>query len=214
MPLARAAELMLRHRISGLPVLDASNRLVGILTEGDLLRRSELGTERRRPRWLELLVSPGKLSEEYVQSHGRRVADVMTSDPITIGQDTSIEEIVLRMNDHGIKRLPVLKDGTVVGIVSRADILRALSTALKRKSADEHAADAAIRDKVLSELERQTWAPIALLNVSVNHGIVDLWGNLQDERERTAIRVAVENVPGVREVKDHLVLIEPDNHVM
>jgi len=214
MPLAEAAGLMLRYRISGLPVVNASKQLVGILTEGDLLRRSELGTERKRPRWLEFLVSPGKLAQEYAQSHGRRVSDVMTPNPVSIEKDAPLEEIVSLMNERRIKRIPVLDDGELAGIVSRADILRALSAALSQKTGDNYAADAAVRDNILSELKKQTWAPIALINVSVDQGIVDLWGTLLDERERTAIRVAIENMPGVKEVRDHLVYTEPYGQII
>lgn len=214
MPLAEAAGLMLRYRISGLPVVNASKQLVGILTEGDLLRRSELGTERKRPRWLEFLVSPGKLAQEYAQSHGRRVSDVMTPNPVSIEKDAPLEEIVSLMNERRIKRIPVLDDGELAGIVSRADILRALSAALSQKTGDDYAADAAVRDNILSELKKQTWAPIALINVSVDQGIVDLWGTLLDERERTAIRVAIENMPGVKEVRDHLVYTEPYGQII
>lgn len=214
MPVAQAAGCMLQYRISGLPVLDPSGRLVGILTEGDLLRRPELGTDRKRPRWAEFFLSPGTLAQEYVQSHGRRVADVMTSDPVTVGPDTSLEEIVSLMNEHRIKRVPVVQEGVLVGIISRADILRALSATLSRKSDDEHLADTAIRDKILSELKSQSWSPTALINVSVDQGVVDLWGTLLDERERAAIRVAVENVSGVREVRDHLVYVEPYSQIL
>lgn len=214
MPVAQAAGYMLQYRISGLPVLDSSDRLVGILSEGDLLRRPELGTDRKRPRWAELLLSPGTLAQEYVRSHGRRVADVMTPDPVTVGPDASLEEIVSLMNEHRIKRVPVVQEGALVGIVSRADILRAFSAALSQKSDDEHLADTVVRDRILSELKSQSWSPIALINVSVDHGIVDLWGTLLDERERAAIRVAVENIAGVREVRDHLVYVEPYGQVL
>lgn len=214
MPLAQAAELMLQYRVSGLPVLAPSGELVGILTEGDLLRRSELGTDKKRPRWIEFLLSPGRLAQEYVQSHGRSVADVMTPSPVTVGLDAPLDEIVALMSEHRIKRVPVVENGTLVGIVSRADILRAFSGALSQKTGEDHAADAAIRDRILADLKRQSWAPIALINVSVDQGIVDLWGTLLDERERAAIRVAVENMPGVKEVRDHLVYVEPYSQIV
>ena len=209
MSLEQAAEYMLRYRVSGLPVLNSSDRLVGVLTEGDLLRRQELGTDKKRPRWLGFLLSPGKLAQEYAQSHGRKVADVMTPNPITIEPDTPLEDIVSLMNGRRIKRIPVVQGGVLVGIVSRADIMRALSVALARKSDEEHLADTAIRDRILSELKSQSWSPVALINVSVDDGVVDLWGTLLDERERAAIRVAVENIPGVREVRDNLAYVEP-----
>ncbi|NIX75045.1 CBS domain-containing protein [Microvirga terricola] len=207
--LASAAEIMLEKRISGLPVITISGDLSGILTEGDLLRRSELGTERKRPRWLELVLSPGRLAHEYVQAHGRKVADVMTQSVTTVGEKAPLEEIVTLMNERNIKRIPVVRDGTVVGIVSRADILRALAATLQQSPLPIDAVDSEIREAILRELKTQSWAPIALLNVSVSGGVVDLWGTLLDERERPAVHVAVENIPGVKAVRDHLVFVEP-----
>src|ERR1700726_452887 len=123
-----SARLMLQHRVSGLPVIDAAGRLVGVVTEGDFLRRVEVGTERKRPRWLEFIAGPGRLATEYVHSHGRKVADVMTGEPITVGEDTPIEEVVRLMERRRIKRLPVMRGTKVVGIVSRANLLHALAS--------------------------------------------------------------------------------------
>lgn len=208
-PLARAAEIMLENRISGLPVIGSNGELMGILTEGDLLRRAELGTERKRPRWLEFILSPGRLANEYVQAHSRKVADVMTQPVITVGENAPLEEIVALMNERRVKRIPVVQNRTVVGLVSRADILRALAARLERSTISIDITDSEIRETILRELRTQSWAPIALLNVSVVGGAVDLWGTLLDERERSAVRVAIENVPGVKEVRDHLVFVEP-----
>ncbi|MBF9232656.1 CBS domain-containing protein [Microvirga alba] len=205
----QAAELMLKNRISGLPVLDATGRLVGMLTEGDLLRRSELGTDRKRPHWLELILSPGKLAAEYVKTHGRKVSDVMTGPAITANEDTPLSEVVSLMNENRIKRIPIVRNGLAIGIVSRADVLRGLAANLEQGAVPVSAADSEIRDTILRELKTQSWAPIALLNVSVTNGVAELWGTLLDERERAAIRVAVENIPGVKALRDHLVFVEP-----
>jgi len=207
-PILTAIRLMLQNRISGLPVVDGADNVVGIVTEGDFLRRAETGTQRRRSRWLELLVGPGRLAEEYADTHGRKVGEVMTPDPQTIAEGTPLEEIVELMERKRIKRLPVVRGGRLVGIVSRANLLHAVAS-LAPKAAASTAGDATIREQILVELGKQIWAPVAMLNVVVQDGIVDLWGTLTDERQRKAIRVVAENVDGVKEVRDHLVWVEP-----
>jgi CBS domain-containing protein len=203
-----AGRLMLQHKISGLPVVDAAGNLVGIVTEGDFLRRVEIGTERRRPRWLEFVIGPGRLAEEYVQSHGRKVEEVMTHDLLTIIEDTPLPEIVQLMERHRIKRVPVMRGKELVGIVSRANLVRALAS-LAREVEPTSAEDWAIRDQILDVLSKEAWAPIAAIDVTVREGIVDLWGMIRDERERKALLVAIENVPGVKAVHDHLAWVVP-----
>lgn len=201
-----AARLMLQNRISGLPVLDASDALVGVVTEGDFLRRGELGTTKRRPRWVEFLLGPGKLAEEYVHQSGRKVFDVMTRDPRTVSEDDTLETVVAQMERHRVKRLPVVRQGKLVGIISRANLLHALAS-LAREAPASSGGDAAIRDRILEALAKQHWA--LAVNVVVKNGIAELWGTIMDERERQACIVAVENVPGVKQVHDHLVWVEP-----
>jgi CBS domain-containing protein len=204
----QAADLMLQHRISGLPVIDSDGRLVGIVTEGDFLRRIETGTQRQRPRWVELLVGPGRLAEEYVRSSSRRIEDVMTQPVQTIGEDTPVGDVVELMERRRIKRLPVLRGDKLVGIVSRANLLHALAS-LGREIKSTSADDVAIRERLLTELNQQNWAPLGLIDVIVRNGTVELWGTLLDERKRRALIVAAENVPGVNSVRDHLVWVEP-----
>jgi CBS domain-containing protein len=201
----KAARMMLLYEISGLPVIDSNGKLVGIVTEGDFLRRAELGTERHRKRWVELLVDSGPLAEEYTRSHGRRVEEVMTRDVVTVTEDTSLEEVARLMERHRIKRVLVLRDAKVIGIVSRADFLHALIV-LSPKPASAPASDGAIREQILAELEKQDWTPRAPVNVGVKNGIVDLDGVILDERQRAALCIAAENVPGVKEIRDRLVL--------
>ena len=208
-PISQAIQLMLEKRISGLPVLDGQGRLVGIVTEGDFLRRTETGTQRRRSRWLEFLIGPGRLADEYTRSHGRKVIDVMTPDPVTINEQTSLEQVVQIMEKHRIKRLPVLREQKLVGIVSRANLLHALA-GVASDIKPVTTSDEAIREQLLAELGRQSWAPAALINAIVKQGVVELWGTITDERERQASIVAAENVPGVKGVRDHLVWIEPN----
>ena len=206
--IAEAIRLMLDNRISGLPVIDAAGRLVGVLTEGDLLRRGETGTERQRPRWLEILMGPGRLAGEYVRTHGRRVSDIMTRNPVSVTPDTPLKEIVELMERHRIKRVPVLDGEVPVGILSRADLLRGLAGELDQVPAGA-TSDEEIREHILAELARAAWVPGDGIAITVENGVVDLNGVILDENERAALRVAAENVPGVRAVEDHLVWVEP-----
>jgi CBS domain-containing protein len=204
--IAEAAKIMLGDRISGMPVVDQSRGLVGVVTEGDFLRRDELGTKRTRSRWLEFFVGSGKRAEEYVQTHGRRVEDVMSANPVTIGPDASLEELIDLMTSRKIKRVPVLDEGKVVGIVARSDVMRAVLRALPASSGAAHD-DERIRTAIADELERHTWS--AGVRVTVSHGVAELSGVIFDERAREAARVAAENVAGVKEVIDQLCWIEP-----
>ena len=154
----QALRLMLQHRISGLPVIDKKGTLTGIITEGDFLRRTETGTERKRPRWLEFLVGPGTLANDYVHSHARRVDEVMTCDIQTITEETPLEDVVAIMEKYRIKRLPVMRGTELVGIVSRANLLHALASVAREVSPGPKT-DETIRDGVLAELDRQDWAP-------------------------------------------------------
>jgi len=206
--IAEAIRLMLDNRISGLPVIDEGGQLVGILTEGDLLRRGETATERHRPRWLEILMGPGRLAEEYVRTHGRRIAEVMTRDPVSVTPDTPLKEIVELMERHRIKRVPVLDGDAPVGILSRADLLRGLAGALAAAPAVA-TSDEEIRERILAELARAAWVPRDGIAITVENGVVDLNGVILEEKERDALRVAAENVPGVTAVEDHLVWVEP-----
>jgi CBS domain-containing protein len=212
-PVLDAVQLMLQHRISGLPVIDPSGNLQGVVTEGDFLRRAETGTQRKRARWIEFLMGPGRLASEYVRASGGKVGEVMTPEVHTVTEEAPLEDAVHLMERHRVKRLPVMRDGKVVGIVTRSNLMRALAHfALAEQPAA--AGDAAIRASLLAELRKQPWAPVGLINVVVTDGIVKLSGALTDERERQAIRVAAENIPGVRKVEDHLVWIEPNTGVI
>jgi CBS domain-containing protein len=208
-PIMEAVRLMLQNRISGLPVVGRKGELVGMVTEGDFLRRSEIGTQRHRNRWLEFLVGPGRLADEYVHASGRKVEEVMTREPITVTEDTPLDEAVGLMERHRIKRLPVVRDGKLVGIVTRANIMHALVSLATGTKAAPAGDDVAVREQILTEINRQSWAPMA--NVTVREGVVELWGTITDERERAALIVAAENVAGVKKVHDHLVWIEPNS---
>jgi CBS domain-containing protein len=203
-----AVHLMLQNRISGLPVIDTTGKLVGILSEGDLLRRQETGTQKQRARWVAFFMSPGRLAEEYVHAAGRKVREIMTPDPRTIVEGTPVEDVVRLMERHRIKRLPVRRDDTVVGIVTRANLVRALAS-LAVEAKPSALTDSAIRDQLQKELDRQPWAPVALINIVARNGVVQLWGTITDEAQRAALIVAAENIAGVRSVEDHLVWMDP-----
>ena len=205
-PIVKAASLMLQNRISGLPVVDKQGELVGMVTEGDFLRRGELGTQRRRPKWLEFILGPGKLAEEYVRTSGRKVEDVMTPNPLTIRDDDTLEAVVEMMERHHIKQLPVTRGGRMVGIISRANLMHALATYAPNLSPPS-GGDSAIRANILAACAKQDWAP--RINVIVKDGVAELYGVIADERERRGLVVAIENVAGVKKVRDHLVWVEP-----
>src|SRR5258708_35484003 len=205
-----AANLMLRHGISGLFVVDANGTLAGVVTEGDLLRRDEIGSERHRPWWPRVLVSPGRQALDFTRTHGRKVSDIMTPEVICVATDTALEEVVETMERQRIKRVAVTKDGHMVGVVARSDLLRALLTREREKKPPETLDDdRTIRTKILAALEGASWAPTTTLNVTVASGVVDVWGTITNPDERRAICVIAENVAGVKEVHDHLVYVEP-----
>jgi CBS domain-containing protein len=203
-----AIRLMLDSQVSGLPVVDEDGRVVGILTEGDLLRRSETGTERHHRPWLQVLMGPGRMADEYVRTHARKVGEIMTHEVACVNEDTPLAEVVDLMERRRIKRLPVLQGDVLVGIISRADLIRALARALDQ----EHLVsrdDNDIREHILDELAKTAWAQREGLTISVKDGVVGLDGVLFDEKEREALRVVAENVPGVKGIEDHLVWVEP-----
>jgi CBS domain-containing protein len=197
---AEAARLMLQYQISGLPVVDDTGRLSGIVTEGDFLRHIDAGAEQQRPRLLEFLLSPARLAGKYAHSHGRKVDEVMTRQVITVSEETPLDEIVRLMERHRIKRLPVVRDSRVIGIVSRANLLRRLA----RKSAEMTVGtprDLEIREQIVDALVKQPWADRAPIDIDVRDGMVQIWGPVYDERVARGLRVVAENVPGVRGVE-------------
>lgn len=198
---AELCRLMLESRISALPIVDKQGVLVGLITEGDLLRRYESGTDKKRSRWAEMFVSDATLAAEYVKSHGRTAKDLMTPDVITVDESTSLRSIADMFESRGIKRVPVLREKRLVGMVSRANLLQAL-VASEQAAGAAPADDAAIRAKLVAEFVDKPWRPS---NVIVRHGVAHLWGEVTSEEERAAMRVAAENTPGVKSVKDHTV---------
>ena len=185
------AKTFLERRISAAPVVDDQGKLVGIVSEGDLMHRAEAGTERHRSWWLRALTAEETLAAEYVKAHARKVADVMTRNVITATADTPLHEIAALLEKNSIKRVPIVKNGQLVGIVSRANLIQAVAST--RKGLEIPLSDTTIRDKLLVHLKGQAWAHTLLLNVTVNGGVVDLWGITTSDAERKAIRVAAES---------------------
>jgi len=202
-----AVRLMLQHHVSGLPVVDAKNALVGMVTEGDFLRRAEIGTQKHHSRWLEFILGAGRLADEYRQSHTRHVRDVMTTEVISVEENAGAADIVRLMEKHRIKRLPVVRGKDLVGIISRADLLRAFGHAARPISSAPQT-DKAIRDAIVAEIRQQSWGAGNSANVVVHDGVVELHGAILDERERLALRVMAENTPGVKKVEDHLFWVD------
>ncbi len=199
---------MLERGISGLFVVDAKGDLAGVVTEGDLLRRDEIGTQRSRPWWLRMLVSPGRQAADFTRAHGRKVSDIMTENVVSVPHDAELETVVDLMERHRIKRVPVTRDGRVVGVVSRSDLLRAL-VGRARSESPTATDDRSIRAAILDALDKQSWAPMTTLNVTVAQGVVDVWGTITNDDERRAICVIAENATGAKAVHDHLVFVEP-----
>lgn len=203
-----AINLMLKHQISGVPVLDDSQNLVGIVSESDFLRRTEIGTQRKRNRWLGLLLGSGKTANEYIHSHSRKVEDVMTREPITVKETTQLEEVACLMEQHHIKRLPVVRGKKLVGMVTRANLIRAVISHGKWIAAPAES-DQKIRDQIITQIDKQPWAPSPLFSLDVTDGVVSVYGTVFDGRQEEALKVLIENTPGVKSIKNDIVWIEP-----
>jgi len=179
-----------------------------MVSEGDLLRRAETGSERRRAWWLDMMASTNKLAGDYIKSHSARVKDVMTRNVLSVTEATSVADIALLLETDRIKRVPVMRDGELVGIVSRANLVRALAMTIDEPAGSAEADDRAIREKLLAERKAQRWAEVAPANVTVKDGVVHLWSSYLSEQEKRALVVAAESIPGVRRVENHMQRVE------
>lgn len=204
-----AIRLMLQGGYSGVPVVDENDRPVGMLTEGDLLRRAELGTAHWHPGWLNFLLGPSRLAREYTGSHAQRVGEIMSTEVVSVDESTPLSEAVSLMEQHHVKRLPVLRQGKVIGVLSRSDLLRACLSALEQRGRGLSISDDVIRDCVETDMRAQPWDPHATVQVRVSGGRVQLHGVVTSEALREALRVLAENVPGATTVDDQLTTIEP-----
>jgi CBS domain-containing protein len=198
------ARLLAERGISAVPVVDKDNRVIGMISEGDLLHRAETGTEGRRAWWLDMMASTNRLAGDYIESHSVQVKDVMTRNVFSVTETTPIADIALLLETNRIKRVPVVRDGKLVGIVSRANLVQALAMTINQSPSGVEAEDRTIREKLLAELKVQKWAEVSPANVIVKDGVVHLWSSYLSEREKRALVVAAENIPGVRRVEDHM----------
>ena len=203
------AALLSERGISGAPVVDAENRVVGIVSEGDLLHRVETGTERRTGRrrswWLDTIAADRRLAREYVKSHGRVVRDIMTRDVVSVSDTTELADIAILLETKRIKRVPVVRDDRLVGFVSRANLVRALATTKSEPAPIVDPGDRAISDQLLAELRGKNWVDISSADIIVRDRVVHIWFSEEQSREeRLTFRVAAENIPGVLRVEEHI----------
>lgn len=202
-PVREAARIFAENHISGAPVVDDEGRVFGMITEGDLLHRTETGTQaRRRSWWLEFFSSTRDLAATYIKENARLVKDVMTTEVISVTEETPVRDIADLMERHRIKRVPVLYEGALVGIVSRANLVKALASVPKESADGSSDSDQLIREVVLRELSGHRWA-VPDENVIVHDGIVHLWGLVTSVEQARAMCVAAEKVAGVKGVEDH-----------
>jgi CBS domain-containing protein len=204
------ATLLAERGISGAPVVDSSGDLVGIVSEGDLLHRAEIGTahrhrERRRSWWLDHFAADR--AREYIKSHGGKVKDVMTPDVVTVTEDTDLGDVAALLEAKRVKRVPVMRDGKVVGIISRANLVRALGATKGTPPREAESDDRTIRSQLLSELGHEEWATrIWPEDIIVRDGVVHFWlSSDEPDEKKQALRVAAETIPGVRGVEEHAV---------
>ncbi len=204
-PVSEVAQLLLENRISAVPVLDAGGKIVGIVSESDLLRRADAQTERRRSPWLELLLDRNVIAADFVKTHGVRARDVMTHDVVTVTPDTELGEIAALLERRRIKRVPVVEGGKVIGIVSRANLLYGLvAHPGGARPAEVQAQDSDIRSRLNAVLDDIHGVDLRRINVVVKDGAVFLWGTVKSDNQRRALIVAAESVPGVLRVEDKL----------
>jgi CBS domain-containing protein len=204
------ATLLSERGISGVPVVDKDSRLVGIVSEGDLLHRAETGTERRtqrrRSRWLDTFAADQEAARDYVKAHGRSVREIMTREVISVSDTTELADIATLLETKRIRRVPVVRDGKLVGIVSRANLVRALAMMKNQPTIDADNDDRTIRQKLLTELQGHEWVHMWGADIIVRDRVVHLWfSDDRSEDERQAVRIAAENIAGVRQVQEHIV---------
>jgi CBS domain-containing protein len=205
-PVAEAVRLLAEHDVSALPVVDTNENVVGVISEADLLHREEIGTEKQRPWWLEAVTPASTLAGEFTKSHGRRVEEVMSTDVVSAAEDTPVGEIATILERHRIKRVPILRGGKLVGIVSRSNLIQALASSRAPASAGSGTdADRKIRSTLLDKLGHQDWTGFGQRNVIVNSGIVHLWGLVGSQEEHKALIALAEGVPGVVSVSDEMI---------
>jgi CBS domain-containing protein len=203
-----AVELLLDNDISALPVVDNDGKVLGVLSEADLVHREEIGTEKQHPWWLEAVMPASKLAGEFAKSHGSRVDEVMTIGAVTAEEDASLGEIATLLERNRIKRIPIVREGKLVGIVSRSNLIQALASAEHPSDTDSESdtqSDRKIRLDLLDRLGHEKWTDYGEGNVIVKDGVVHLWGLVYSPDERRALLALAEEVPGVVNVSDEMI---------
>jgi CBS domain-containing protein len=206
-PVREVVKLLLARGISGVPVVDAARGVIGIVSEGDLLRRAELGTEKRRGAWSSFFTGTATLAADYVRAHGEVAGDIMTREVATVAPGTPVAEIADLMETRGIKRVPVVEGNALVGIVTRSNLLRAFASMAPEKPQGGAADDGAIRTALLAELAGQAWSRRSDNSVVVTDGVVHLWGVVDTRDEERAMELAAKRVPGVKAVQSHMIIL-------
>lgn len=207
-PVPQIAKLLVQRQISAVPVVAADHRIVGIVSEGDLMRRPEIGTARQRSWWLEMVSSRAELAAEFVKMNGRSARDVMTADVVTVSEEATVGEIAALLEEKRIKRVPVVRDGRITGIVSRSNLLQGLAASAGRIPIRTVGTDQEIRESIEARLLDQPWSRPMTVNVVVTDSVAHLWGVIESKEERAALRTLVEGTPGVTNVEDHLSVIK------
>ncbi len=195
------AKRLIARNISAVPVVDDQGQVVGIVSEGDLMHRPESGTERRPSWWLSLISDTEEYARDYIKTHGQYAGEVMTRNVISISEDTPLEEIATTLEKNHIKRVPVLRDGKLVGIVSRSNLLQGLAAA--RPATAEWVSDSDLK-AAIEKAGLSAGVRMAFISVVVADGVVTLWGMVESETEKMAMRVAAESTAGVSEIHDHV----------
>jgi CBS domain-containing protein len=209
-PVYEVAKLLYTRHISGVPVVGEEGHVLGIVSEGDLIGHTQVAGEQRQSWWHSLFTDSAALAQTYAKTHGRTARDVMTTDVVTVLETTSIADIARTLERHRIKRVPVVRSGKLVGIVTRSTLLQVLATADVSKPMDVN--DRIIRKQLHDELKAQPWAHLMAKNIVVENGVVHLFGLVQSDEERHAIRIAAENVAGVKAVEDHFSVAQVETY--
>lgn len=208
-PIRDIAKLMLMHRISGIPIVDKSERVLGMISEGDLMQRPESETERKASWWLEAVFAPRDKAADYVKAHGTKAGDVMTRNVLAVDEDMSVRDVARLLEEHRFKRVPVVRDGKLVGIISRANLLHGLVAAGADELRPSAADDRSIREALLKALADEAGINTAMVNVIVTDGLVQLWGLVDSAREKKAAQLAAESMAGVKSVENNLGQVPP-----
>lgn len=203
---ADAIGLLTKHDVSALPVVDPDNHLIGVISEADLIHRVEIGTEKHRPWWVEAMTGAASLAQDFAKSHGKKVSELMTRDVVSATEDTPLWEIAALFERKRIKRVPIVHDGKLVGVVSRSNLIQALASAIGHNDGDTVSdSDRQIRNDILHRLGQQTWTEFGSRNIIVSNGVVHVWGLVGSEDERNALLALAEGVPGVSHVSDEMI---------